>query len=193
MTYRSVIITFLAAFIVQLSLLDLFAVMGHTPNLILCVGIVLSFYFNEGNRSIPYAVGAMLLLDICSAPYAGVGALCLFSVLLFVRFCHGEFNPERYLPMITTTVFSVLIYQVLYWGVMHLLGDPMGFVFMFEKMWPTFVYDLIVASLAFLLIRKLGIEGDNSEPLEVILDEEDIRRNSFEEAARMEGVGGEEV
>ena len=120
MTYRSVVLTFVIAFFVQLSLLDLFAVMGHTPNLVLNFGVVLCFYFNEGYRSIPYAVGAMLLLDICAAHYAGVGALCLFLTLIVVRLCHREFNPERWLPMISTTTAAVLIYQVLYWALMHL-------------------------------------------------------------------------
>ena len=64
------------------------------------------------------------------------------------------------------------------------MGDPLTFAYMFEKMWPTFLYDLVAASFVFFLLKKLEIKGDNNETLEVVIDEHDVL--SFEEAQRAE-------
>ena len=187
MSLRGVIITFTLAFLFQQSLLELFAVGGHTPHLILCLGFGIVFYFHEGYRAIPWAVGAMLLSDICSARFVGVGALSLFLTFAVVMLLRYELNTERWQPTLAAGLASSLCYTIIYFILMRLLGDPMHLMYYLGQTLPVIFYDGAVVMIIYGIFRLRGVEPENEEPVDIALAEQDPLM-TFEEAARSLGI-----
>ena len=174
MRLRTVIILFAVLLFAQLSLLGVFAVQGQAPNLILAAAIPITAYFHQGYRCLPVASAAMLLLDICTARYVGVGPLCLVLALAVVMIFRIQLNEERWLPEMATAVPAVLVYSLAYWAVLRILQVPMPFLTLIHSSYITWILDLLIISVFWLYFALRKDPAYNEEPLEIILEEGDF-------------------
>ena len=83
MSFKKVLLFFIVAFLLQLSLVGIFSINNTGPNLIFCVMVIITFLYEDGYRSIPFAIFFGLLLDICSGVYVGVCPLVIFVCGIF--------------------------------------------------------------------------------------------------------------
>lgn len=167
MSLRRVIILFAAAYILQLSLSPLFAVKGIMPNLVLCLMMTTVFHYNSGYKCLPVAVSAALLLDIAAGPYVGPGALTLLLTAGLVILFRNNLNTDNILPMAVTAVFAVALYDIVYWGILKILGEPMGFVFMIRQCGGHLLYDLVIVAVLFLIMSR-------EKPVQVTNDQVEV-------------------
>lgn len=167
MSLRRVIILFAIAYILQLSLAPLFAVRGIMPGLVLCLMMTMVFHYNSGYKCLPVAVTAALLLDIAAGPYTGPGALVMLFTAGLVILFRNNLNTDNILPMVVTAAFAVVFYDVLYWGILKMLGEPMGFVFMIRQCGRHLLYDLVIVMVLFLIMSR-------EKPVQVTNDEVEV-------------------
>lgn len=154
MTFRRVLLFFIVAFVCQLSLAGIFSLYNMGPNLIMCVMVIITFLYEDGFRSIPFALVFGLILDICSSVYVGVTPLLLLIVGIFTAAARIWVNTEKIYTLATTSVISTVIYYTLYFVFYKVLGDPQGALYVLRQE-PVFIlYNLAVTCLMFLLMHK---------------------------------------
>ncbi len=154
MTLKKLIILYLLAFLFQLTLVNLFVFGGIAPNLVLCLTVAITFAYEEGYRCIPFGIVAMLLIDISSAYYIGVGALVLFITAIFVIIFRRQLNVEQWAPLVVTSIFTTIVYNILYWVVLKLLGDPMSILHILKTMGFYAFYNVIITGILFWFMSK---------------------------------------
>ena len=164
MSLRRVIILFAAAYLLQLSLAPVCAIHGIMPGLILCLMMTIVFHYNGGYKCLPVAVIAALMADMAAAQYTGPGALALLLTAGLVILFRINLNTDNIFPMLVTAVCSVAFYDTLYWVILKLFGEPMGFAFMIRQCGGHILYDLAVVAVLFLIMsRKKPVQVTNDE------------------------------
>lgn len=164
MSLRRVIILFLAAYVLQLSLAPVLTVRGIMPGLILCLMMTIVFHYNNGYKCLPVALIAALMMDMAAAQYTGPGALVLLLTAGLVIFFRINLNTDNIFPMLVTAACGVVVYDVLYWGILKLLGQPMGFSFMIRQCAGHVLYDLVIVAVLFVIMsRKKPVQVTNDE------------------------------
>ncbi|MEG0662750.1 MAG: hypothetical protein RR472_05675 [Anaerovoracaceae bacterium] len=146
------------AFVLQGSLLNLFSIVGGTPNLILCLTVAIAFIYEEGYKCIPIALITMLISDAFLGIYLGVGALSLFLTTVMVLIGRRSINTDHLFPTTVVGIVSVMVYNLIYWVILKILKDPMTILYYLEHQVISIVYSTIVIALAFLLMtRKIAM------------------------------------
>ena len=156
MKYRYAAGMFLAAFILQTTLLNVAGVFGATPNLLLCLVVILSFLYDDNNCGLVLGVVFGLLYDICFSEYVGIAALALFAVSLSVMLVNIVMNKEAVFSVVIISAASTVMYTLIYWWIMAMLGSSYSFVYM-AKLLPVYILynTTIVIMLYFLMIKKV--------------------------------------
>lgn len=116
---------YLICLILQITVMHHFTFFGSTqfgasPNLILVLTIVFSFFFEDFN-GVVFGVLFGILQDICVGPAAGVSGLILFAIgtgLQFVRF--AVYRDNKIILLFVTAVCTALYYAG-YWCVVTLM------------------------------------------------------------------------
>ena len=164
MSLRRVIILFAVACLLQLSLAPVCAVRGIMPGLILCLMMTIVFHYNNGYKCLPVAVIAALVMDMAAAHYTGPGALALLLSAGLVILFRINLNTDNIFPMLVTAICSIAFYDTVYWGILKLLGNPMGFVFMIRQCGGHILYDLVIVAVLFAIMsRKKPVQVTNDE------------------------------
>ena len=164
MSLRRVVLLFVAAYFLQLSMASLFAVHGYFPNLLLCLMMTIVFHYNSGFRCLPIAVIAALMMDMAAAQYTGPGALAMLATAGIVILFRINLNTDNIFPMVVTAAVAVVFYDVFIWGILKLLGEPMGFMYMIRQSTGHIVYDLVIVAVLFLIMsRKKPVQVTNDE------------------------------
>lgn len=154
MSLRRVLLLFVLAAFFQVSLINLVAVHGATPHLLLCLITAIVFYHHDGYRCLPVALVCALFVDAAGGQYLGVGALALLVMSGVVYFFRINLNTENPFPMMVTALVAVLVYDVVYWGVMLLLGVPMAPDRLLWHSLVSGIYDLLLIGVLFFVMRS---------------------------------------
>ena len=155
MSIKKASIFYIVAFFVQLSLLNVVSLAGVTPNLILCLAVYFTYRWHDGLPAGMAGVPFVLLLDGVSAPYFGVGGLCLFLVCLGVSYMARDVNKDHLLVFFTVSSAGIAAYELLYWIVMHLLGNPTGITAAMLHLLIALPQDLVFLLLVDFFIRQV--------------------------------------
>ena len=156
MKYKYASCLFLAAFLLQTTLLNVVGLFGVTPNLLLCLVVSFSFLYDEGYQGLVLGTLFGLIYDICCLPYVGVSALGYMVVAMAVMLINIALNKELVVSILLIAVASTWLYQSLLWGMMALLGSPYGYVYMLRHLPLQVLYNVAVTLiLYYALIRKV--------------------------------------
>lgn len=155
MKYLYTFIIFFIGFLLQSTLMNIISVLGVTPNLVLCIAIVVAFLFDDG-QSLIFGVLFGLIQDICFGKIVGIAAFCYLMIMLIADEAKRLINRENMLSAIILTIGGTFIYNVLYW-VMTFLFDGTYSVMVMLRMQPiAIVYNVVVTIVLYLLlIRKV--------------------------------------
>ena len=161
MSFKKVTFLFLLAFLMQLSVVNFIEIKSTGPNLVMCMMIIITFLYEDGYRSIPFAIFFGLILDICCGAYVGPCALSMFAVGIFVAACHVWLNVEKIQTLIVSGIIATVIYEVAYYIILKALGNPMGVEYA-AKILPAYViYNLVVLIFMFLMMHKKAEQYHN--------------------------------
>ncbi len=139
------------AWLLQASLLNLVAIGGITPHLILCLTLVVVFHYNGGYKVAPVALVAMLLADVTQGQYVGVGAMALFATMGVVLLLRRSLNPDGLMALVCAVVIGVMAYYTVYWVIMHFMGNPLSLLYVWKKSLLLALYDEVVCVILFLI------------------------------------------
>lgn len=132
MSRRKAVLLFAMALILQLGLVNVTSIQGIAPNLLLCLGITMGFRYQDGIVPALTGLPFFLALDIISGQYAGVAALCYLIVILLLAYFGRDLNREHWLPLVAMTLSGILVYYLVYWVILALLGNPSGILRLFH-------------------------------------------------------------
>ena len=155
MKYWKASLLFLAAFFIQTSLLNLISIAGCTPNLILCMVVVLSFLYENEMYGVVFGAVFGLLYDICYSSVIGPTAISLVLVAILILVLREYANIENIVNMWVISAVSIVLYYGMNWGLFHMAGNPIGFVYVIKALPGVFLYSCTGVTLIYLiLIRK---------------------------------------
>ncbi|HZK87715.1 MAG TPA: rod shape-determining protein MreD [Anaerovoracaceae bacterium] len=155
MKIRIVAIIFTVAFLIQGTLLNNFAFFGVTPNLILCLLIAFTFFY-EDESAIYVALIFGVISDICFSNIIGVSSLGYLLVgFLIVKFS-PVLNKENILASIIFGTLGTLVFNIFYWGLTNVSTNQFDFTYIL-KLQPLYVICnlIIMVLIYFILINRV--------------------------------------
>ena len=155
MSIKKVTILYVLAFLLQLSVINLFSIGGIAPNLIFCLTVFICFRFNLGYRCVPFALVASLLLDTCAGNYVGLSALALFLTCIFVIWVKYYMNTDLLKTLLATGAVATIVYGLLYWIMAAIMKFEYSLVYVLQHQIFYIVYNLIVMSILWLFYSNV--------------------------------------
>ncbi|MGI6204302.1 MAG: hypothetical protein ACOYJH_03375 [Anaerovoracaceae bacterium] len=163
MTRLRATVMYLLAWIFQMTLAGIISINNVGPNLILCLTVVVVFVFDDGWKIAPFALIAALLLDICTGDYIGVASLSLTFTMMLAYFARRNLNTQEFLPMAVTGACCTLLYNVVYWLIMKIAGDPMTLLFVLKYQVFYIIYNVIIIYFLFRYYDGIRIKRELEE------------------------------
>ena len=157
MKYLQIGLLFLAAFLIQPSLLNVINIEGYTPNLILCLTILSTFLYEEEIYGVIFGAIFGILYDIMYSNVVGPMPISLILVALGIIIVREYTNIENIINMWAVSIVSILAFYFMNWGLHHIAGNPVGFRFVFNSVPWIALYSLAVITILYrILVRKLA-------------------------------------
>jgi len=155
MKIRIVAIIFAVAFLIQGTLLNNFAFFGVTPNLILCLLIAFTFFY-EDEAAIYVALVFGIISDICFSNVIGVSSLGYLLVgFLIVKFS-PVLNKENILASIIFGALGTLVFNLFYWVATNVNTNQFDFTYILMLQPLYIICNLIIMVLIyFTLINRV--------------------------------------
>ncbi|HWQ78627.1 MAG TPA: rod shape-determining protein MreD [Anaerovoracaceae bacterium] len=157
MKYRTSFLIFLAAFILQSTVMNYFGIFGMSPNLILCLVVVFSFLY-EGYHGIVYGIAFGFVIDICFAPVIGVAPVGNFAVALICIGLKRYLYKDSRISILIVSLLGTVVYVLLYWSLYRMVGDSSDFLYVMEKESVLLVYHIIVALVLYQIFSSSVIK-----------------------------------
>lgn len=145
---------FLVAFILQSGLVNIFALWGRTPNLILALVIIFSFLYENRLYGLVYGSLFGVLFDICFSQVIGVTAIPLVIIALIIMMLDGIYNVENIINLTIISIGTIIGYSVLNFIMLKLIGNPISFVRNMNFMPISWIGTFIVVIIVYLLLIK---------------------------------------
>ncbi|MCI5898107.1 MAG: rod shape-determining protein MreD [Anaerovoracaceae bacterium] len=150
MKYRFALPLFLAAFLLQTTVMNHFKVFGTAPNLILCCLIILTFFF-EGYSGGVLAILFGLLQDVCFGVIVGPSAISYFAVFLLMKQLRYLFYRDSIFSVLCAAVVGTVPALLLNWAIVAAFGGVYHISYVLKDLPVLIVYHFIVI-LAFYLL-----------------------------------------
>jgi len=157
MSYKKALLLFTAAFILQFSVINLVSIDGVTPDLLLCLVMIITFLYDDGYRYSVLGIVFALLRDVCVGQYVGVGALGTVVVIGIIIFFEGSINKENFMSTLIVAASGTLIYNLFCWAVLALLGNPTSILYVLMYQPLSVAYNVAVVSLMYKFMIKKAI------------------------------------
>ena len=156
MKYRYAILLFLLAFLLQTTVLHHLALFGKTPNLLLCLVIMMPFFY-EGSQGIVLGVLFGLLEDLCFSVLIGPTAIAFFLIALLMGEVRKRLYWDSILSIFITAVIGTSVYYSLLWGIVATFGGTYSIVYMLKGLPFLVVTNFIVMLVFYFTIGKRAI------------------------------------
>lgn len=169
MKYPYAILIFFFTFIIQTTVLHNIAIMGYSPNLLLCLVVVFTFLYKE-KYGLILGVLFGLLLDLTCGQFVGISALAFLSVHIVVSFLKNFLNQEHLLPDMVLSLIGTVIYYLVYWALYALMGSPYSIVHVLISIAVLMIYNLLPTVIFHLLLVRGIIKHRRDKQFEGNLD-----------------------
>lgn len=149
-------IAFLAAFILQPFLFNLFPGLGVTPNLILCLTAALTYIYDDNVAWMALGAGFALAMDIVSGPFVGIGMLSIIIAEVLILIFKHFFNVENFVNSLVFSLLITWVYETIYWVISVIAGSPYGYLYALKTMALQILFNAIIFMIIYLvMIRKV--------------------------------------
>ncbi len=153
MKYGHSFLLFLAAFLLQSTVLNHLSFFGVTPNLVLCLVIVLTFLY-EGYAGIAGGILFGLLQDLCFSEIIGIASFSYFIIGLSILYVKNLLYQDNVLSILFITISSTLSYCFIYWAVFFLFNGHYHFLYMIKILPISIIYNNIFTISYYIIIGK---------------------------------------
>ena len=157
MRYAVLIPTFAVAFVLQLTVLNLFTINGIVPSLILCLVLIITFLFDREDRVILVGTVTGLLLDMVTGHYTGIYALTLFLIGSATIAYKYFANSDSRLSLIPLCIGGVALYHIIPAVILKLAGSGVSIFRILGFMPISILYNFAVLYVMYMvLIRSVN-------------------------------------
>ena len=137
-------IVYLISLVLQLTVVPHLAVAGTSPDLILVLTIVFSFFYEDFN-GIFFGIAFSILRDICVGPAAGISAVMLFLIGISLQFARFAVYRDNKVILFFVCTMCTAVYYAGGWGLsVLLLQYPISFLVAAAKIPVAIVWNYIV-------------------------------------------------
>ena len=144
---------FLLVFILQTTVLKHIAILGWSPNVLLCLVAVCSFLYEE-KIGLVYGIIFGLLLDLVTGPFIGPSAIAFTLVYLIALALRTVFSYERIIPELLLAGISTPLYSFSVWLLSTLAGHPISIILVLRSLPVLLIYNGIIIILLHLLLVR---------------------------------------
>ena len=142
------------SFLLQCTVLNTVAVFGITPNILLVLTIVYSFFFKKMD-GIAFSILFGLIQDMFFGQIVGISALIYFAVGMLLKMMRSIVFRDNKLLLILVAAAATLFYTVAYWALnCMMLQADMSLVYWLKSVPVSIVWNYIVLLLLLPLARK---------------------------------------
>ncbi len=152
----TVFLLFFIAFLLQSTVFLHFRIIGHAPNLLLCLVISISFLFKE-NPVILFGVLFGLLQDICFSHLIGPTALAFLILAVFTGYAKGILHRDSIISVLIIALAGTVLYQLLCFGIMTVFGGNYAFTHVIMSLPVLSGYNFGIMLIFYLTIGKSSI------------------------------------
>ncbi len=156
MKHGIVLIFFIAAFLLQSTLVLNFNIAGITPNLILCMTVLFSFLYN-GNQGLVFGVIFGLLQDISFSILIGPSAILYFLIALLMSEIRHYLYRDSILNLFFVSAMGTGLYYVIYWLILMVFKSNYSFIYMMKGLPILLVFHFIIMVVFYLAVGKRHI------------------------------------
>lgn len=153
MKTRYAILLFMAAFVIQASVLRYIAVYDVSPNVLLCLVIVFAFLYDEP-LGLVFGVVFGILWDTEFGLYIGISAVSQMSAALAVMKIKQYLNHELLIPALVSGLAGVILNNTVYWGLYKLTGIPHTLIYILRLQPVLIAYNLLFVMIFHLILRR---------------------------------------
>lgn len=155
MKIRVAALIFTVVFLVQGTLLNMIDIGGVTPNLILCLVIALTFFY-ENELAIYLGVVFGIIADICFSDMVGMASLAYLVVGFLIVKVRNTLNKESLISSVILGLSGTLLFNFFCWALRQLLGNSYDLI-QFLKLQPLYLlYNLMVMIfLYFIFVNRV--------------------------------------
>mgnify|MGYP000886979224 CR=1 FL=1 len=161
MRYRYAILGLAVALLLQGSGLNLIAVFGITPNLILCLVTAFAFWYENNCFAGACAIVGGLLMDICYMPYVGIMAISYFLICLAVICLRMLLNKESLVVTMLVMAAATVTFQLFVWVLSLITGTDIPFLAVLERLPLQLLLNVAVIALLFTALSNRVIRYKN--------------------------------
>lgn len=150
-------IILLVAYVLQVTLLPEFKVLGIQANLLLVVTCAISFLFGVVDGSI---VGVVLgiLLDAYQGRNLGLSALIFFYIAIFIGRFNKKFFKDNYLILLVLTIAATLTYEtVIYVFSIFAYSQRFMILSLIRNLSIGIVMNILVGAIIYPFLLKINI------------------------------------
>lgn len=154
MKYLKAGAAFLVAFLLQGSLLNMFSIAGHTPNLLLALVVMMSFLYEKEMIGITYGALFGLIYDMCYCDILGPTAIAFVITSACVLIMRYYANVENIISMSGVSIIAFVIFYIAHWGLMTFAGNTIGLGYVLLNSILTMIYTLVINIVIYKVLIK---------------------------------------
>ena len=142
------------SFLLQCTVLNTVAVFGITPNILLVLTIVYSFFFQKMD-GIVFSILFGLIQDMFFGQVVGISPLIYFAVGMLLKMVRSVVFRDNKLLLILVTAAATLFYTAAYWAPNSMmLHADMSLIYWLKSVPVSIVWNYIVLLLLLPIARK---------------------------------------
>ena len=155
MKYRYGFAAFLAAFILQSTIVYHISVFGVVPNLILVLVIAFSFLF-EDKQGMVFGILFGLLQDVLFSEVIGISALCYFLVSLGTSEIKRFLYRDNIISVAFISAGGTVVYNLLNWALSAMFGGIYGVLYFLARLPIAIIVNFfILIPVYWFIVRKV--------------------------------------
>ena len=151
--YRYLIPMYLIVFLLQCTVLPQFDLFSCTPNLLLCLTVMVALR-SESFMGVILGVCAGLVQDIFFGQMIGIAALCYFCLALLIMLTKYLVYKNSATSVLIIGAVSTITYSFLYWGISVIMGSTYHVWYMVKMLPQLLIYNSVVFLIMHVLIRR---------------------------------------
>ena len=145
---------YLVSFLLQCTVLNALNVFGTTPNILLMLTVIYSFFFKDFD-GIVFSILFGLIQDAFFGQVIGISALIYFAAGMLLKLIRSGVYRDNKLLLILVTAATTLFYTVAYWALNSMmLQADMSILYWLKSVPVSIVWNYIVLLILLPIARK---------------------------------------
>lgn len=149
----SVYLMFTGAFLAQATLFPHLRFFGVTPNLLLCLVVLVTFFY-ENDQAILPGILFGLLQDLCFSPLIGPAPIAYFFVAILMGFIRILLYRDSIPAIFIASLVGTVVFQLISFGLSSMFGGTYEFLYVMKALPALSAYHFVITLLFYLAIRR---------------------------------------